>query len=152
PHEPKETKIQAIEENLRETYPGLRSIRYSEIGKYSGENLIIIDCIGILMNLYSIAYAAYVGGGLRTGLHNMLEPAVFNIPVIFANRVKNSDEDEILIEKGCGIAIDSRNSFYRELRKVLSDKEYYDKLRSGCREVFEENAGTTKKIIQNIIN
>lgn len=152
PHEPKETKILAIEKNLEEMHPGLKSIRYSDIKNYGGENLIIIDCIGILMNLYSTAYAAYVGGGLRTGLHNTLEPAVFNIPVIFANKVKNSDEDEILSEKGCGIIIDSRNSFYRELRKVLSDKEYYDKLRRGCKEVFDENVGTTKKIIQNIIN
>ena len=152
PHEPKETKILAIEKNLEESYTNLKSIRYSALENYGGENIIIVDCIGKLMGLYSIAYAAYVGGGFRTGLHNVLEPAVYNIPVLFSNKVKNSDEDEILSGKGCGIIVDSRDTFYRELRKVLSDKDYYDKLRCGCRTVFEENLGTTKKIIQNIIN
>ena len=150
PHEPKETKIGAIEKNIGEQYTNLRSIRYSDIENYKDENIIIIDCIGKLMGLYSIAHAAYVGGGFRTGLHNVLEPAVFNIPVFFSNKVKNSDEDEILTEKGCGLVIESRNGFYRELRKVLSDKEYYDKLSCGCRSVFKDNLGTTKKIIQNI--
>jgi 3-deoxy-D-manno-octulosonic-acid transferase len=152
PHEPKETKIEAIEKNIGDLYSNLKSIRYSKIENYTGENVIIVDCIGKLMGLYSIAHVAYIGGGFRTGLHNVLEPAVFNIPVFYSNKVKNSDEDEILTEKGCGIVIETRNGFYREFRKVLSDKDYYDKLSCGCMSVFKDNLGTTKKIIQNITN
>jgi 3-deoxy-D-manno-octulosonic-acid transferase len=152
PHEPKETKIAAIEENLKSEYPNLKSIRLSNIENYSDENFVIVDSIGKLMSLYSIAYLAYVGGGLRTGLHNVLEPAIFNIPVFFANEVKNSDEDEILVEKGCGILVSTRNQFYRDLRKVLSDEKYYKESSEGCKYVFDETLGTTKKIIENIIN
>ena len=152
PHEPKETKITAIEENLKNEYPNLKSIRLSDIENYSDENFVIVDSIGKLMSLYSIAYIAYVGGGLRTGLHNVLEPAIFNIPVFFANEVKNSDEDEILVEKGCGILVNNRNGFYREFRKMLSDSDYYRKAGDSCKYVFDETLGTTKKIIENIIN
>ena len=152
PHEPKDTKIEAIEENLKNEYPNLKSIRLSDIENYSNENFVIVDSIGKLMSLYSIAYLAYVGGGLRTGLHNVLEPAIFNIPVFFVNEVKNSDEDEILVEKGCGILVSTRNQFYRDLRRILSDEKYYRESSEGCKYVFDETLGTTKKIIENIIN
>jgi 3-deoxy-D-manno-octulosonic-acid transferase len=150
PHEPKETKISAIEKNIINKYTGLRTIRYSEITSYSGQNVIIIDCVGLLMRLYSEAYTAYVGGGFRTGLHNVLEPAVFNIPVFFANDVKNSDEDELLLENKCGILVKNMKQFYREFKLVLTDEGYYNTAANGCKSVFRDTLGTTEKIIKNI--
>lgn len=152
PHEPKETKILAIENNLKSNYENLKSIRLSRIENYSGENLVIVDSVGKLMSLYSAAYIAYVGGGFRTGLHNVLEPAIFNIPVFFANEVKNSDEDEILVEKGCGILVSTRDRFYRDMRRLLTDKGYYKKVSDSCKLVFSDTLGTTRKIIENLIN
>ena len=152
PHEPKETKIKLIESNIEEKYFNLKSIRYSDIGNYNGENFIIIDCIGKLASLYSIGYVAYVGGGFKSGLHNVLEPAIFNLPVLFSNEVKNSDEDEILLEKGCGILVHSRNGFYRDFRRLLSDRERRDEAGSKCRLVFESTLGTSQKIIKNILD
>lgn len=152
PHEPKETKIEAIENNLATDYTNLKSIRLSNIENYSDENFVIVDSIGKLMSLYSVAYIAYVGGGLRTGLHNVLEPAIFNVPVFFSNDVKNSDEDEILVETGSGILVNNRNQFYKELRRILSNEDYYRESSDGCKYVFDKTLGTTKKIIENIIN
>lgn len=152
PHEPKETKIKMIEKNLEERYNNFKSIRYSDIGNYSGENIIIIDCIGKLMSLYSIAYVSYVGGGFRSGLHNVLEPAIFNMPVFFANRVKNSDEDEIMLEKGCGIAVTDKKQFYKIFRKLMTDPSYRDELGSKCSLVFESAVGTSKNIVKNILD
>lgn len=150
PHEPKETKISAIEKNIINKYPGLRALRYSEIASYSGQNVIIIDSVGLLMKLYSEAYIAYVGGGFRTGLHNVLEPAVFNIPVFFANESKNSDEDELLLENKCGILVKSMKQFYREFKLVLTDEGYYNTAANGCKSVFRDTLGTTERIIKNI--
>ncbi len=152
PHEPKETKILAIENNLKSSYRNLRAIRLSEIENYSGENFVIVDSIGKLMSLYAAADIAYVGGGFRTGLHNVLEPAIFNIPVMFANEVKNSDEDEILIEKGCGILVSTRDRFYRDLKRLLTDEEYYKQVCDSCKHVFSDTLGTTKKIVENLTN
>jgi 3-deoxy-D-manno-octulosonic-acid transferase len=152
PHEPKETKIAAIESNISTEYPNLKSIRLSNIDNYTDENFVIVDSIGKLMSLYSIAYVAYVGGGLRTGLHNVLEPAIFNVPVFFSNEIKNSDEDEILVEKGCGILVSTRNQFYKDFKRILNDESFYNVSSEGCKYVFGDTLGTTKKIIENIIN
>ncbi len=149
PHEPKATKIDAIERSL-EAFENIRFIRLSDIEKYSGENLIIIDRMGILSRLYSQAYLSYVGGGFRTGLHNILEPAIFNMPIFFANNVKNSDEDEILIEKGCGILVVNSKQFYRRFRELLSNKEMRDEIGRKCKEVFSNSAGIAESIVNKI--
>ena len=150
PHEPKATKIAAIEAQLYASYPNIKYIRYSKIEDYKDENFIIVDAMGVLYSLYSIAYAAYVGGGLRTGMHNILEPAIFNMPVFFANDVKNSDEDEILIASGCGILVTDSKQFYKDFRNILADKSLRDSIGEKCRLVFKNNLGIAKKVIRMI--
>ncbi len=150
PHEPKETKITAIEKLIESKYWNIRSIRYSELGQYENENMIIIDKIGILSRLYAKAYLSYVGGGFKTGLHNILEPAIFNMPVLFSNIVKNSDEDEELIKNGCGIVITDTKQFYRVFRKLLSDRKYRDEIGEKCKFVFENKIGVSEKIVDKI--
>lgn len=150
PHEPKEKKIALIERNIKDEYPNIKAIRFSGLNNYNGENFIIVDRVGILMSLYSLAYASYVGGGFRSGLHNILEPAVFNMPIFFSNLVKNSDEDEKLIESGCGIVVKTRAQFYREFRKVLKESNYRDEIGRKCKVVFESMSGTAKRIVESL--
>jgi len=150
PHEPKETKIKAIENYVEQNYPNLKTIRYSHLNNHSYQNVIIVDKIGILYSLYSIAYVSYVGGGRRTGLHNILEPAIFNMPVFFSNDVKNSDEDEIMISSGCGILVKDSRDFYKNFRSILADKKLRDSIGDKCRFVFENNLGIAKKVISQI--
>lgn len=151
PHEPKLSKIQAIERSL-EKRKNISSIRLSEISSYNGENLIIVDRIGILSRLYSIAYTSYVGGGFRTGLHNILEPAIFRMPIFFANDVKNSDEDEILIDVGCGIPVRNKKQFYRKFREILNNPSLRDEYGEKCAEVFRNSAGIAETIVNHITN
>lgn len=150
PHEPKETKIEAIEKFIEENYRNIRTIRYSQLDQYNGENFIIIDRIGLLSKLYSTAYLSYVGGGFKTGLHNILEPAIFNMPIFFSNEVKNSDEDEKLIEAGCGIIVTGTRQFYRALRELLADKKYRDSIGDKCRLVFRDSIGVAEYIVKYI--
>jgi 3-deoxy-D-manno-octulosonic-acid transferase len=150
PHEPKETKLKKIEINLENNYNNLHNIRYSDIGNYNRQNLIIVDCIGKLLSLYSIADISYVGGGFKSGLHNVLEPAIFNIPVLFSNLVKNSDEDEMMIKYGCGIIIDNKSQFYKVLRNLLKNEVMRAEIGEKCKDLFKETLGTAKKIINNI--
>ncbi len=151
PHEPKETKISAIEKKISARYKNLKFIRYSELNNYNNQNLIIIDSVGKLAKLYSIAYLSYVGGGFRTGLHNILEPVIFNVPVFFSNLVKNSDEDEILLKTGCGIVIKDKKQFYKIFRKLLSDEKMRNEISTKCSEIFKETLGTAEKIINHIL-
>jgi 3-deoxy-D-manno-octulosonic-acid transferase len=148
PHEPKETKIQAIEDNIKTNYPNIKTIRYSRLEVYTDENLIIVDRMGILSRLYSLAYLSYVGGGFKTGLHNILEPAIFNMPVLFSNDVKNSDEDEILLKAGCGVLIENTKQFYRIFRTILNNSNLRNELGSKCELVFKDNLNVAEKIIR----
>jgi len=151
PHEPKETKLILIEKNIEQNFENLKSIRYSSIKAFSDENVIIVDCIGKLLNLYSISYVSYVGGGFRSGLHNILEPAIFNMPVFFANEVKNSDEDEVLLKYGCGILVNSRDGFYKDFRRILDDRKLRDDIGKECQKVFSDKAGIAKKIVSHLM-
>jgi 3-deoxy-D-manno-octulosonic-acid transferase len=152
PHEPKETKLAMIEKNILQNYENLKSIRYSQIENYNGENFIIVDCIGKLLNLYSISYLSYVGGGFSSGLHNILEPAIFNIPVLFANEVKNSDEDEEMLKSGGGILVTGKNQFYKEFRRILEDKNLRDEIGRKCNLVFKDKIGIAEKIVNHLLD
>jgi len=150
PHEPKETKILAIEKTIHQKYKNLRTIRFSHLDKFTAENLIIVDSVGKLAKLYSVAYLSYVGGGFRTGLHNILEPVIFNVPVFFANDFKNSDEDELLVKFGCGFPIKDNKSFYRQLYPFLYNPDYRNDVSKNCIKVFETTLGTAEKIVNNL--
>jgi 3-deoxy-D-manno-octulosonic-acid transferase len=118
---------------------------------YAGENLILVDCIGKLLNLYSISYVSYVGGGLRSGLHNILEPAIFNVPVFFSNEVKNSDEDEVMLKSGGGILVENKNQFYKDIRRILEDKALRDETGEKCKMVFKDKIGIAGKIVNHLL-
>lgn len=151
PHEPKETKLVIIERNINTKYENLKVIRLSKIQDYNSENIILVDTVGTLLKLYSIAYVSYVGGGFKSGLHNILEPVVFGVPVIYANLVKNSDENEFLENIGCGLVVNDQFEFYKIMRRLLSDCDYHNSIKSNCGKVFQEKLGTAEKIAQKII-
>jgi len=151
PHEPKETKLAIIERNIITKYENLKVIRLSKIQNYQGENIILVDTVGNLLKLYSIAYVSYVGGGFKSGLHNILEPVVFGVPVIYSSLVRNSDENEYLEKIGCGFVVKDQYEFYKIIRHLLSDKSYRDVIKTNCGKIFQEKLGTTEKIVQKII-
>src|SRR4030095_728260 len=147
PHEPTEDTLEHIEYDLHVKYPALNSIRYSELYRYTNENIIIIDCIGILMGLYKYADVAYVGGGFQTGMHNVLEPAGYGIPVLFGGQ-KLSEDAEHLIKNGGGIAIEDSKELYKNLLNLLRKKEFRSKIGSRSFSVFDGKNEASKKIAE----
>jgi 3-deoxy-D-manno-octulosonic-acid transferase len=145
PHEPTENNIENIEFDLSQKYSNLKFIRYSELNKYKDENLIIVDCIGILMGLYKYAKIAYVGGGYQSGLHNVLEPAGYGIPVLFGDE-KLSEDAELLIKNGGGIAVEDSKELYKYLLNFLRNNDY--RYQIGCKSlsVFDSKNEASKKI------
>ncbi len=80
PHDITEKHIIKIEHELAST------IRHSKLTGSNNKNSLIIDSIGKLSRLYRLANFAYIGGGFSDGIHNILEPAVYNIPIFFGNK------------------------------------------------------------------
>ena len=145
PHEPTEDTLEDIEYEIQTKYPHLKLIRYSGLNKYKDENIILIDCIGILMALYQYADLAYVGGGFHTGMHNVLEPAGYGIPVLFGDQ-KLSEDAENLIRKGGGIAVEDPKSLYKNLLHLLKDDEARINIGIKSFSVFDSKNEASKKI------
>jgi len=81
----------------------LAHVRLSELeaGKAEPREVIVVDKVGVLGELYALADIAYVGGGFgRRGLHSVLEPAALGAPVLFGPRHANAREANELIERG----------------------------------------------------
>jgi 3-deoxy-D-manno-octulosonic-acid transferase len=148
PHEPTAKRIEELEFGLRD----LPNIRFSYMNDYSNEKIIIIDSIGILLTLYFYADIAYVGGGFRRGVHNVLEPAVYGIPVIFGPRNQNSQEAQKMINLGCGSQIRNRFEAYKIFRSLILDEPKRKKIGDLSYDYVHKNIGATEKIILELVN
>ncbi|MFN3134069.1 MAG: 3-deoxy-D-manno-octulosonic acid transferase [Candidatus Kryptonium sp.] len=147
PHEPTEKNIERIEKELKNK---TSYIRFSEIEKYSDEKVIIVDSVGYLMTIYSYADVAYVGGSFKQGIHNVLEPATYGIPVIYGHKINNSPEAQKLAQIGGGFIIKNEKEFYRTLRKLLSNENLKIEAGKKSYELVSLNLGATEKIIEAI--
>jgi 3-deoxy-D-manno-octulosonic-acid transferase len=98
PHEPTEAHLRAIERGAaRAGAPP--PVRLSSAG--GPASLLVVDRVGVLAALYGAGCVAYVGGGFGTaGLHSVLEPAAWGLPVVFGPRWRNSRDAELLLEAG----------------------------------------------------
>ena len=145
PHEPTLSTLDRLE--LAMNY-SLRSIRFSDLNDYSNENVILVDSIGILMSLYQYADVAYVGGSFRQGIHNVLEPAVYGIPVLYGPKHENSQEAMELARRGGSFVITNAEECYIQLRRMLNDKKA--RLRAGAESLrlVQENVGATQRFIE----
>jgi 3-deoxy-D-manno-octulosonic-acid transferase len=147
PHEPTVTNLERLENEFRNS---IKSIRFSHMNHYSGERIIIIDSIGILLTLYIYAHVAFVGGGFKQNIHNVLEAAVYGIPVLFGPRIENSQEAQQLLRLGGGILVKNKQEAYRNLRLLFKD-EKLRKIKGGINYNYvHENLGATGKIIAEI--
>lgn len=146
PHEPDKNNLDRFERRINE-YKNIRAIRFSELNNYNNQNLILVDSIGLLFSLYKYSALAYVGGGLRTGLHNVLEPASYGIPVLFGN-IKISADAEQLLNKGSGIAVGNAEELHKWLIELLKEKDKRKELGLRSISVFEKMPEASKKIAE----
>jgi len=149
PHEPTESNIQEIERVISENFSNLKPIRYSRLEGFTDENLILVDCVGILVSLYKYADIAYVGGGLQAGLHNVLEPAVFSIPVLFGDD-KISEDGEMLLQTGGGIAVNNSKALFKTLTNLLKENNTRIELGRKSYSMFEKKNNTSSQIARLI--
>jgi len=126
-----------------------KTILFSEKeGKNLSESQVfIIDTIGILTKIYAAADVAYVGGGLKTGLHNILEPATFGIPVVIGNKYDKFKEAVDLVSlKGC-ISISNHQEFSTTFTKLKSDEGFRISTGNINKKYIQDHLGATKLIM-----
>lgn len=111
----------------------------------SDSNILIIDKIGILSKIYRYATIAYIGGGFGKGIHNTLEAAVYNIPVLFGPNYYKFSEAKDLININLALVVKNPNEFIRSIT-------YFENidLKQSSKEYFNSKKGATKIIINHI--
>jgi 3-deoxy-D-manno-octulosonic-acid transferase len=144
PHIIKKEAILELQQSINK-----KTVLYSE---KEGKNLadfqvLIVDAIGILTKIYAVADVAYVGGGLKTGLHNILEPATFGIPVVIGNKYRKFKEAVDLVRLNGCISISNQSEFSVIFTKLKQDKSYRKITGNINKNYIQEHLGATQKIM-----
>jgi 3-deoxy-D-manno-octulosonic-acid transferase len=148
PHEPTERHLEEVEAQL---LGRIRSIRFSSLQAYDGEPVILVDSIGVLMSLYAAAHAAYVGGSFRQGVHNVLEAAVYGIPVLFGPRYRNSREPLELVHEGGAFVVTGAEDLERSLSNLLGDEAARTAAGEKALRFVRSRVGATDRVLERII-
>jgi 3-deoxy-D-manno-octulosonic-acid transferase len=128
------------------------SVKYSELSTGKNVAVIFIDNIGMLSSLYQFAEIAYVGGAFGKGLHNILEPLAYGIPVVFGDLRKPGKFPEAEISESFGCAFQIRDfSEFQKTIQSLSEEKAYLQAQKGALKLMNENLGSSKKIMDKVI-
>lgn len=147
PHIVEQSHINEIQELFPE------SILYSELAENKKEsNILIINCIGILSNLYQYCDIAYIGGGFGVGIHNTLEAATFGKPICFGPNYHKFQEAIDLIDLNAAYSINNEEELKIVLSSLLGDKEKYEESAKASKNYVQEKVGACKKIIEHLKN
>lgn len=149
PHNIKKEAIVALQKSIHK-----KTILFSD---KEGQNLkdhqvFIIDTIGILTKIYKAADIAYVGGGLKTGLHNILEPATFGVPVIIGNKYSKFKEAVDLVKIGGCISVSNQKEFTDNLQILKEDTGFRNLTGVINKKYIEDNLGATDVAVAYIKN
>jgi 3-deoxy-D-manno-octulosonic-acid transferase len=147
PHEPTLLHLEKIE---NEFAGKLQTIRLSHLSSYIRQRVIIVDSIGVLSILYNHADAAFVGGSFKQNVHNVLEAAVYGIPVLFGPKIENSQEAKQLVETAGGMLVRDKREMYRRLRTLFQDENLRKRRGEKSLEYVQKNVGATEKIFSEI--
>ena len=103
-----------------------------------------------MTKIYSYADTAYVGGGFNTGLHNILEPATFGIPIVIGSEYEKFREALDLVNlKGC-ISVQNQSAFSSIFNKLKDDINFRNEMGGINKTYIESNRGATAQIMQYI--
>ena len=110
------------------------------------QRVILLDTMGELSKIYSLADLTFVGGSLvPVGGHNLLEPAIHGIPVLFGPYVDHfKEEAKILIQSGGGIQVKDEEELYLNLSNLLGDDEKRVKLGKRAKEAIKNKTGVSE--------
>jgi 3-deoxy-D-manno-octulosonic-acid transferase len=109
-------------------------------------DVIIVDRVGVLGDLYALASVAYVGGGFHAaGLHSVLEPAAFGVPVTFGPRHAGSRDALALLRAGGAAAFSDERSAVATITRWLRDESQRRSAGDEARQVVREGLGAAKR-------
>lgn len=129
------------------------AVLYSEMDKKpEGYKVLIVDNIGMLSSLYSYGEIAYVGGGFQSGgIHNILEPAVFGLPVFIGPIYDKFIEAKAMVSHQYAIPVTTQPDFNNLLQHLAEDDAHRKTLQEAIRAYVSSNTGATRKIMELLV-
>lgn len=148
PHNIKAEQIANLKSQITKSTVLYSEKENSDLAKY---NVLIVDTVGLLTKIYSYGTIAYVGGGFgNPGIHNILEPATFGIPIVIGPNYSNFAEAISLVNlQGCTV-INTSAELKTILDKLLSDHSLFAEKSEICRSFIQNNKGATETIMKNV--
>lgn len=146
-HEVNDERVKAIEKQ----YEGL-CVRYTRatMDEVREARCLIIDCYGLLSSIYRYATVAYVGGGFGVGIHNVLEAAVYGVPVLFGPNNKKFQEAQALIECGGGVEILGISAFNEKMDAFVNDPLLLASSSKAAGDYVMLNSGASERIFKSL--
>ena len=143
PHEIHAAHIMGISKLLNGNF-----VAYTEATEQNVQtaNCLVVDTIGLLSSIYRYGHVAYIGGGFGVGIHNTLEAAVWNVPVVFGPMYEKFREARDLIAIGGAFSIPDSETLEEKLDALLKD----EKAGVIAGEYVKQNTGATKLILKEI--
>jgi len=144
PHEISERFLSSMESSLRVSHIRFSQAKDADVSSY---NVLFVDNVGMLSSLYRYGKYAFVGGGFREGLHNILEAACYGVPVCFGNRAFSVYQEATdLIAAKAAFAVGSSDELQRTLG-WLDQPDNYAQASKTAREYVLGRTGATDKIV-----
>jgi 3-deoxy-D-manno-octulosonic-acid transferase len=112
-------------------------------------DVLIINCYGLLSSIYHYGDVAYVGGGFGVGIHNLLEAAVWDVPVFFGPNNHKFQEAQALKQNG-GFEIHDYEEFERQMNRFASDAQYLKEQGQLAGQFVKGQAGATAKVLGSV--
>lgn len=151
PHVIGEDHLQQIEQLCKTN--GIEVVRLSHLVEKPQDTTakaIIIDCFGLLSTIYRYGKVSYVGGGFGVGIHNVLEAAVWQMPVIFGPNNKHFREAQALLACKGGHEITDATSFENIMNRFISDTPFLESCSAASAKYVEQTCGATDRILSDI--
>ncbi len=142
PHEPTREHLEAIEKWAHE-----KRISVARMDGVAAPNadVVVVDRLGVLGDLYELADIAFVGGGFGSaGLHSVLEPAAFGAPVIFGPRTRGARDPELLVARGGGIVVRSDAAMRDRILEWANDPGGLAEAGGRARQLVAEGLGAAR--------
>lgn len=131
---------------------GKKVVRYTQTTpeEAAEADVLIIDCFGLLSSMYNYGDVAYIGGGFGVGIHNTLEAAVWNMPVIFGPNDKKFQEAQGLLKSDGGFEINTYEDFSGLMSSLMNDEAFLKQAGDKAGAFVAHLAGATDKVLASV--
>jgi 3-deoxy-D-manno-octulosonic-acid transferase len=153
PHNIKSEQIQQLKNSITKKTVLFSEVQSQLIASLHDYDVFIIDTIGILTKIYSYADIAYVGGGFgNPGVHNILEPATFGVPIVIGSNYSHFAEATALVNMGGCVSISNKKELEDAFTNLIQNDEIRQENGHICSTFVQMNKGATAVILKHIQN